>query len=223
MDALVDALGTWAAAWDYYDFQGLDLDNGTMTFGEASAPYYGSDWDMSVDPLWQSWQDQPYYDPTFMPSADNQDADIASRLMCGSKCLTIEEFQHNTTVQAYMQSLYNMSMTDPQHREYGAYLWRDADGHIHMDQVIQGTDVDHIYMGIPPGNSIAAIHTHPTLGVVGYGDSPLSDPMFDPGDLGIWEFYHEIGVVVTQHRELYYRPSDGGHPPVATAITWAAY
>lgn len=228
MDVLVDAVGTWAAAWDGYDFQGLTLDDGTTSFQDAYGAYYGSGFDMSVDPLWQSLQDQPYFDPAMLPDATDGDATIASNLICGSKCLTVEEFQHSTTVASYMQSLYNMSMTDPQHVEYGAYLYRDSQGRILMGSVFYGSDQDHVQMGSPPPNSIAAIHTHPTVGGPGWGDWPdlpanANADRYDPGDEAIWNNLHEIGVVVTQHRELYYRPYDGVHAGVEAGVIWAAY
>lgn len=140
----------------------------------------------------------------------------ASRLRCGQKCLTLLEVEHNTNVQSALDYLYFLSQasspTVEGRIEYGGFLRRTADNRIILDTPIPGT-VGTVDPGASPASAIAFIHTHPNG--FAYGDRP--GEVIDGPDAAYLDYNRTVGVVVTQHRWIYYQPGPNPGPSGATA------
>lgn len=132
-------------------------------------------------------------------------------------CLSPGEAERNSAVLTSANTIWGLSQAsapgNPWNQvEYGAWLFRRADGSIYAGQPIRGV-LDAVCMvmgpngganvgpgqcvGSPPAGAIGEIHTHPT-------DGEMSG-----GDVNNGNGRHMVMEVVTSTQILYYNPNAG--------------
>jgi hypothetical protein len=77
-------------------------------------------------------------------------------------------------------------------KEYGAYLYLNADGTVRVGEVTPGTSAD-VPLPDPDGTEIGEIHTHPDLGT---GDYVIKNSLPSGDDIArVWAYRHNSLVV----------------------------
>jgi len=104
---------------------------------------------------------EAYLDSTGLPDSgvlvDDDLAAFDCRLV---RCPDPRRILWDPTVIAWAESLYKLTKADATHREYGVFVFMNADGTMYVGSIHIGTPSSIPGMQNPPWNTVASIHTH---------------------------------------------------------------